>query len=435
MASVTQLTVSLIEPDAQWLLGREVKHIAAKQHHSTSAFRLVGWVVGRYAPVARVELLQDGKVIQSAAVDAGRPHNVSRFPGTAWAAESGWLMKVDSLAFETTIECELRAVLDDGTPVPLAGIRGQRQPLPAAGAESLQPLIVTSLGRSGTTWLMRLIAEHPEIVAYRRYPYEVRPGLYWTHMLRVLSERPDHSNPIAHPNGFFGDRSTVGANPFHSESLVDVPCLREWIGQTYPETLAQFCHASIESWYRCLAISQDQPNAAYFAEKHNANEYPVLLWEMYPGAREIFLVRDFRDMVSSALAFNAQRGFDDFGRQLVASDEEFIVRLRRDASRLLETWLRRSARSHLVRYEDLITSPPDTLRAVLSYLEIESSPATIDGMIERASRATPELQRHQTSSSPAASIGRWRRDLDPSLQEVAAAAFGDLLAKFGYDTT
>jgi hypothetical protein len=197
--------------------------------------------------------------------------------------------------------------------------------------------------------------------------------------------------------------------------------------------LARFCHDSIESWYRCLAESQAQPSAAYFAEKHLPNEYPTLLWETYPGTREIVLVRDFRDVASSVLAFNEQRGFDDFGRQRVESDKEFLLQLRRDAANLLETWSRRAARSHLVRYEDLVTNPHGALEAMLPYVGVDASSATIDGMVERASRTTPELRQHQTSDSPAASIGRWRRDLDPALQMVAADAFNDILRAFGYD--
>ena len=36
--------------------------------------------------------------------------------------------------------------------------------------------------------------------------------------------------------------------------------------------------------------------------------------QLYPRAREIFLVRDPRDTLASMLAFNARRGFVDFGR-------------------------------------------------------------------------------------------------------------------------
>lgn len=435
MASLSQNSVTLAAPDAQRLLGRMVHQVAApnEQEQSTAAFNLVGWVVGRQAPVERVELWQTGKVVQAAAVGDSRPNVAKQFPGTAWAADAGFLMTVDSLDYDTAIDGELRAVLDDGLSVPLAVIEGRSQRFPPADAQNLQPLAVTSLARSGSTWLMRLLAEHPEIVAFRRYPYEMRPALYWTHMLKVLSEPPARSKPIAHPKTFFRDAFAVGANPFHTSALQEYPPLQEWSETAYLTHLASFCYDSIESWYRQVAIGQGQSNAAYFAEKRHPAEHPGLLWNMYPGMREIFLLRDFRDVASSALAFNAQRGREGFGRQHVASDEEFLVSLSHAGTRLLQHWTRQSARSHLVRYEELVTSPSDTLRAMLIYIGVDASSATIDGMIERASRESPELQQHQTSGSSASSIGRWRRDLDPALQAVASDVFSDLLARFDYD--
>lgn len=435
MASVSQHIVALVAPDAQRLWGRTVQWFPARSERQPPAvaFKLFGWVVGRQAPVARVELIQSGQLIQSAAVGAYRQRAASRFPDVAWAESSGFNLTVDSPDYDPTIESELHAVLAGGETVPLAVIRGQPRPFPLAPAQNLQPLMVTSLARSGSTWLMRLLAEHPEIVAFRRYPYEFRPALYWTHLLKVLAEPPSPSQPIAHPKTFYRDEFAVGANPFSTAALQGYPLLMEWTDRTYPERLASFCYDSIEGWYRRVATSQDQPNAVYFAEKRHPIEYPGMLGDLYPGGREIFLLRDFRDVASSALAFNAQRGYDGFGRQRTDSDEEFLLSLQKAGIRLLQHWTHHAARSHLVRYEDVITSPTDTLRAMLEYLEVDASAATIDGIMERASHETSLFQQHQTSGSSDSSIGRWRRDLDPALQAVATEVFGDLLESFGYD--
>jgi hypothetical protein len=44
----------------------------------------------------------------------------------------------------------------------------------------------------------------------------------------------------------------------------------------------------------------------------------------------------------------------------------------------------------------------------------------------------PETERHSTSPDAEASIGRWRRDLDPELQRACHEAFGEALEVFGY---
>jgi 2-polyprenyl-3-methyl-5-hydroxy-6-metoxy-1,4-benzoquinol methylase len=43
------------------------------------------------------------------------------------------------------------------------------------------------------------------------------------------------------------------------------------------------------------------------------------------------------------------------------------------------------------------------------------------------------MKQHWTSSEPNKSIGRWRRDLSPSLQAVCQEAFSEVLKEFGYD--
>jgi len=39
---------------------------------------------------------------------------------------------------------------------------------------------------------------------------------------------------------------------------------------------------------------------------------------------------------------------------------------------------------------------------------------------------------HRTVPDPSATIGRWRHELDESLQPVADEVFGEALAEFGY---
>src|SRR5690606_17217974 len=112
---------------------------------------------------------------------------------------------------------------------------------------------------------------------------------------------------------------------------------------------------------------------------------PKLMKEMYPGMREIFLVRDFRDVATSIFEFNAKRNYAEFGRERVDSDEEFLHVLRRDAASLLDQWLSRSTDSYLARYEDLVVDPVTELQGILNYVGLDSSRETIEGMIERSS--------------------------------------------------
>ena len=217
--------------------------------------------------------------------------------------------------------------------------------------------MLTTMGRAGTTWTMRLLSEHPEIVVHRWHPYELRTARYWWHMFKTLSEPrdPHHSAQADH---FQTNKQWIGYNPFYPEPIAVTPGLGEWMGRDYVEDLARFCQRSAEETYLRIAAGQGQTGVKYMAEKHRADNLPWLVWELYPKAKEIFLVRDFRDVYSSMLAFNQKFGRRAFGPSHIETDEEFANFLRNSTIRnLSRSWPKRQDRAHLIRYEDLITKP------------------------------------------------------------------------------
>jgi hypothetical protein len=296
----------------------------------------------------------------------------------------------------------------------------------------LQPLLVTSLARAGTTLLMRMLAAHPAVVTYARPPYEARGGKYWMHVLKTLAAPTDARKRVGAPMEFHLETLAAGGNPFYSAEFAAWPEVEAWSGREYIRDLAAFCQRSIDGWYLATARAQGQPadGLIYFAEKHFADSYPRLMRELYPEARELFLVRDFRDMIASMRAYNERKGFGDFGRVRVESDAEWLASLGRGGVRLRDAWRERGSAESLVRYEDLVQRPETVLPPLLGTLGLKADPETVAHLI--AAPDAPEMQGHGTAASPAASIGRWQRDLPPEWQAPVLETFGELLEEFGY---
>jgi hypothetical protein len=147
----------------------------------------------------------------------------------------------------------------------------------------------------------------------------------------------------------------------------------------------------------------------------------------------VFLVRDFRDMVASMRAYNARKGYGDFGRGKAASDAAWLRELRRGIVALRDAWRERGEPGLLVRYEDLVLTPATTLPPLLTALGLDASSLLIDRLAAAAAPDAPELREHGTAGSPLASIGRWRSDLPAELQAAVGEVFGDLLVEFGYE--
>ena len=69
---------------------------------------------------------------------------------------------------------------------------------------------------------------------------------------------------------------------------------------------------------------------------------------------------------------------------------------------LLDDWRERGGKAHLVRYEDLIARPQETLADLFSYLEVDASPTTVEMVLDRAlAESSCEQRQHRTSSTVA----------------------------------
>jgi hypothetical protein len=398
------------------------------------AVRVSGQVLAASGPVQEIEAIVPGLVVASDRPVLPCPQVAARHPDVPWATGCGFTLLVNTLILRQNFEFHLRATLVDGSRVEVVLVSGQRRPLETGYAPRLQPLLVNSYGRTGTTLLMRMLAAHPAVVVYERPPYEARGGKYWLHVLKTLAAPTDARKRVGAPMEFHLEPLAAGGNPFYSAAFGAWPEVEAWSGSTYVEELAAFCQRSIDGWYLATAAGQHQAMEplVYFAEKHFPDAYPRLMRELYPGARELFLVRDFRDMLASMRAYNARKGFGDFGRESAQSDATWLAELRRGVVALRDAWRERGEATSLVRCEDLVRAPEAALPPLLASLGLDAAPETVSRLIAAAAPDAPELRDHGTAGSPSASIGRWRHDLSPELLAIAEETFGDLLQEFGY---
>lgn len=401
----------------------------------THSIHLEGWILTRERPIARVELACQKALLGSSPLNRPRPDVQQRHPTVKEAASCGFRLLASAVGLPRNFKLVVRVVLDNERRLPVCVVEGSRALLPPGPSSQVQPLMVTTLGRTGSTWLTHLLGQHPEILAYRPFQYETRVANYWAQILMTLSEPNSYLHALATEmsgrHWWLGDRQPPAALP-----LLD-PEIESRLGAESINSLASFCREQTERFYRTAATIQGKDSPAFFVEKCSPSNFlQETISEIYPGAREIVLVRDFRDMLCSILAYNRKRRMTSFGRQFADSDEEYVRRLRTTAAQLLWSWQRRPASAHVTRYEDLIRKPAETLKSILQYLGLSASDAIADDMLERACKSRADAQTmHKTSSSWESSIGRWKRELEPGMADACESAFDDLLEEFGYEAT
>jgi len=439
-APVEITKVTMAQPDESWVLDaallRPRPDTEWESYAGTYAFTVQGWAVARDGAPVTVELRDGQRPIGHAVTRLRRQDVFDRYPDAPGADASGFQTVVGSLGLAQAFQVQVDLVAEDGRRTLLARIDGRRRPVRSSYAPALQPALITTLGRTGSSWLALLLSMHPKIVAYRPFQNEARVGSYWMEVLRTLAQPSSYIQTLR-PELYQGHWWIGDERPSPLPLQLAEPHMPRWLGGENVEVVAGFCQSRLDAFYSELARVQEPDHPRYFAEKAWPDEItPQLLGELYPEGREILLVRDFRDMVCSILGFNAKRGFASFGREVTESDEEFIRYLRVSAQRMLDSWVARRETSFLVRYEDLILHPEATLAEAFAYLDIEADPGTVSRTIADAEALLPHVQRaHQTSTSVAASVGRWRHELSPDLQAICHETFGDILDAFGYEPT
>jgi hypothetical protein len=395
------------------------------------AFQIFGWVVSK-APVAEVEFVYGGRLVACCKLNVSRPDVAAVHGGSS---QVGFWKAIGTVGLPSDFTIGVRVVFQDGRRREIAQIRGTQR-LTSALTPSMQPIIVTSPGRSGSTLLIRMLAEHPDIIVHERFPYgETYICSYWMHFLNVLAAP--------------GDTSRVGSLHFWTDpkQLLPFPYVflnpdldagslgasaDRWYANNHVEEFARVAQAAVESFYREYARGRKRSTPAFFAEKNPpADHIRSIMWQLYPQTREIFLFRDPRDTLVSVLAHHAKNGFNDYAGQLVETDEQLVGLIRNSLLDLTRLWKSRSQYGALVRYEDLIRSPTKQIPAMLDALELDSSADIVDAMVKAGNEVNANVNSHKTSSDTQSSIGRWMRELDPRLQKICDEAFDGLLDELG----
>jgi hypothetical protein len=281
------------------------------------------------------------------------------------------------------------------------------------------PILLTTTGRTGSTAVMAVLAQHPGIVVAGARPYEIELGCYYAYALRTLTAEGDHHKSLRTDTITATDnRYAIGFNPYfkagHGDVFKNPASLEGFMTRRLPARLGGAFRDIILDYYEEVAKDQGTTNPIYFAEKtlpESDSRRGVRF--MFPKVREVVLIRDMRDVVCSSTSSSGT----SFDRALDANITATRQILAIDAEK--------NPNIMFLRYEDFVLDNEKTIDRLFRFFGLASIRSDEQGMNEL-------FATHATSSSPAASIGRWKKDLT-SEQLKKCEAVHPFLSHFGYD--
>ena len=250
------------------------------------------------------------------------------------------------------------------------------------------PFFVVGMGRSGSTFLYKMLDEHPEVALTNES--HVFDFVYFVYRTASLT----HGESEACSDVFGIDRlqGTMGA-----------PWNLQFCG-----IFVEQVPAMIERFY-----AQAFPGRAFrrFGDKlpsiHTAVEYR----RVDPRTQMIGLIRDPRDVAVSVRKVEWAQSLEECC-DLWCTIYDKLVQV---------------PDLHWVRYESLVEAPEECMREVFGYLGLDPElRGTGDSQQEEL------FASHGTSRSPKASIGRWRDELSAEEAGIVEARCGELMGRFGY---
>ena len=269
----------------------------------------------------------------------------------------------------------------------------------SGGASALlNPVFIGGAPRSGLTLLRMILDAHPQLTCLPDAGFMPGLALQWRDI-----------------------EKTLGSN------------LEETYGVSREALRGSFRRA-MEGLLAPALVKTGKPR---LVEKSAMNAVAMdTLGELFPDAMLVLLIRDGRDVVASLLDrdWKDPRSGEPFAYTqhagTAASYWLQLVNLALEAKSRLD----RPDRVYILRYEDLVKSPEQTLRALFSHINVSWDEGVLEFYRSRRPLVGMEYDSWARLRRPLSprSIGRWKRDLSVDQRAQVKSVLGVALVELGY---
>lgn len=274
---------------------------------------------------------------------------------------------------------------------------------------------IVGKGRSGTTLLQTMLDAHPSLLI----PLESRIIIHlYSKYARV--KKWDQKRLNSFYNDLFTDVK------FDLLWNVDKEQLKARILSS-PEDIsfAELCQKAYLSYQSFF----ERGDLGWIGDKNPI--YTIFIPELirlYPHAKFIHLVRDYRDNILSHI------------KVFPIKDKAFLARKWVKYNEVVETYKAKFPKQfHTLRYEDLTENPEKEIRDICKFLEVDFHPDMLS-FHQATNKAYNEYsdyidKYHKNILNPVNknSLGKWKKELKEADVRIADYVAGDYATQYGYE--
>ncbi|HEX8804099.1 MAG TPA: sulfotransferase [Acidimicrobiales bacterium] len=294
--------------------------------------------------------------------------------------------------------------------------------------------------RSGSTWLLRMLSELPDVVPIDDPHLGHHLGVWRPISLAwAAAEHPPDLTTLDRlkhdkDSYFFSDRYRHAWAPALRRLVVD-----RFDAEVRAARAERSERPERTGRARRAATPPGRPPAVVVKEP--GSHVADLLLDLFPRSRVIFLLRDGRDVVDSWLAAYRAGSWaldegafpaTEAGREALVRWQSAVWAFRTDVVRRAYAALPPDRRV-LVRYEDLVADPVEQLRRVARVLPVRASRRALGQVAARHDyERVPPAEKGDDKFIRSAQPGGWRANLTAAEQRAMHEIMGPTLAELGY---
>lgn len=287
------------------------------------------------------------------------------------------------------------------------------------------PVFVLGNPRSGTSLLRLMLTSHTEIVIPPEAGF-----MCWFQEKYARFSPADWRDPS---NIALFCSDVVGSKKFDTWNLAREELIAS-LTSCGPETYAEAC----ECVYKAF-VQKTKPSATLWGDKNNFHCGRVhVLRSLFPNAWFLHIVRDPRDVACSYRDVMNLASQSPYRPNLPVDFEHIAQQWIENVSSVRKTFAQMPAWQRcVIRYEDLVNSPGESLMGVCKWLRLEFEAAMLRfNEKNKAEGLEPETTldwKRRTLDPPTASrVARYVRDLTIEERVGIETAAGDEMKRCGY---